>query len=181
MFNCIVARRLPSKSRARPYQTLSPRRRSYLPPPGLKHKAQALTRPFVSKISCFLRGEALASPSLSAPIHVSVLVLNCLHNDQPTASLAVWACVVQSDALSNAVLLGRDSWTPFTQRSYSFLPPRLPANPVLRDLTLSHTGPSGASVFVKEALGTGDVSYLRCAGNSDVSLSSEAQLRGLIW
>ena len=67
-----------------------------------------------------------------------------LHNDQPTASPAVWTYIVPSEAMQHAVLLGRDSWMRFSERSYRTFPPRPSDNRVLGNLTLSHQHSSGA-------------------------------------
>lgn len=47
------------------------------------------------------------------------------------------------------------------------------------DLTFWHTDPFGASAFIRDILGTGDVLYLRFAGNSGVSRFPEAQSRDI--
>ena len=54
-----------------------------------------------------------------------------LHNDQPTASLAVWTYIVPSEAMQHAVLLGRDRWMRFSECSYRTLLPRPSDNRVL--------------------------------------------------
>ena len=63
-----------------------------------------------------------------------------LHNDQPTASPAVWTYIVPSEAMQHAVLLGRDSWMRFSERSYRTLTPRPSDNRILGILTLEDTG-----------------------------------------
>ena len=47
------------------------------------------------------------------------LSVQFLHNDQPTASLAVWTYIILSEAMQHTVLLGRDSWIRFSERSCS--------------------------------------------------------------
>ena len=70
--------------------------------------------------------------------HPFLLSIQFLHNDQPTASLAVWTYIVPSGAMQHAVLLGRDSCMQFSQRSYRTLPALPRDNRVLGKLTLSH-------------------------------------------
>ena len=56
----------------------------------------------------------------SLPLHTSTTVrlsVQLLHNNQPTASLAVWTYILPSEAMQHAVLLGRDSWMRFSERS----------------------------------------------------------------
>ena len=60
------------------------------------------------------------SPPLetSAAVRLSV---RFFRDDLPIASLAVWAYVVTSEAMQHDVLLGRDSWMRFQDRSYRSL------------------------------------------------------------
>ena len=60
-----------------------------------------------------------APPQSSTSIRLSVQFLRA---DEPTCSLAVWACVVPPWVMRHAVLLGRDSWMRFNNRTYRSLP-----------------------------------------------------------
>ena len=51
--------------------------------------------------------------------------------DDPTCSLAVWACVVPPSVMQNVVLVGRDSWMRFNNRSYRSLPARWSGHRIL--------------------------------------------------
>ena len=54
------------------------------------------------------------------PLHTSTTVrlnIQLLHEDKPTASRAVWAYIVPSEAMKNDVLLGHDSLMRFSERS----------------------------------------------------------------
>ena len=89
----------------------------------------------------------------SPPLQTSTtarLSIQFLHEDKPTASLAVWAYIVPSEAMQHDVLLGRDSWMRFSERSYRTLTPRPGDNRVFGELTLSHQNPPGAEAFVSD-------------------------------
>ena len=63
----------------------------------------------------------------SAPLQSSTSIrlrVQFFRADEPTCSLAVWACVVPPSVMQHAVLLGRDSWKRFNNRTYRSLPPR---------------------------------------------------------
>ena len=115
----------------------------------------------------------------SPPLQNSTAVrlsVQFLHNDQPTTSLAVWTYIVPSKAMQHAVLLGRDTWMRFSERSYSTLPPRPSDNRVLGTLTLSHQHSSGAVAFASDfsVLTGGD--HLLYAGDRGISLTRDHQL-----
>ena len=57
----------------------------------------------------------------STSIHLSV---HFFRDNEPTSSLAVWACVAPPSVMQHAVLLGRDSWMRFNTRSYRAMTPR---------------------------------------------------------
>ena len=63
------------------------------------------------------------SPPLQSSTAVRLSV-QFFEDDQPTASLAVWEYVVPAEAMQHNVLLGRDSWMRFNDRSYRTLSPR---------------------------------------------------------
>ena len=63
----------------------------------------------------------------SAPLRTSTsirLSVQLFRDNEPTCSLAVWACVVPPSVMQHAVLLGHDSWMRFNTRSYRALTPR---------------------------------------------------------
>ena len=66
----------------------------------------------------------------SAPLLTSTSVrpnIQFLHGNTPSAELVVWACIVTHGTKQHPVLLGRDSWMRFDQRTYTILPrPILP-------------------------------------------------------
>ena len=51
------------------------------------------------------------------------VIVHFFSDNEPTCSLAVWACVVPPSVLQHDVLLGRDSWMRFNPRWYGVLPP----------------------------------------------------------
>jgi len=73
----------------------------------------------------------------SAPLSTSVsirLSIQFMRLQSPTAALAVWACVVPAGTMQHPILLGRDSWMRFEQRSYTTLqqqPNPLPGEPAV--------------------------------------------------
>ena len=83
----------------------------------------------------------------STSIHLSV---HFFRDNEPTSSLAVWACVAPPSVMQHAVLLGRDSWMRFNTRSYRALPRRPHDNRVFGELTLSHHATSGVSAYLWE-------------------------------
>ena len=78
--------------------------------------------------------------------------------------------------MQHAVLLGRDSWTRFNNRSYRALPPGPHANRVLGELTLSHHATTGVSAYAIDLTATDDSFHLLYDGNVGVTLSDEPQL-----
>ena len=55
--------------------------------------------------------------------------------DIPSAELGVWACIVPPGTMQHPVLLGRDIWMRFEQRTYTTLPPQ-PPQPTCGELSL---------------------------------------------
>ena len=115
------------------------------------------------------------SPPLqtSATVRLSV---QFLHEDEPTASLAVWAYIVPPEAMQHDVLLGRDSWMRFGERSYRTLPPRPRDNRVFGELTLSHQTSTGAAALVSDFSAPAGGYHLLYAGDDGISLSRDHQL-----
>ena len=110
------------------------------------------------------------SPPLQTPTAVRLSV-QFLHNDQPTASPAVWTYIIPSEAMQHAVLLGRGSWMGFNERSYRTLPPRPSDNRVLVNLTLSHQHSSGAVAFASVFSDPTGGYHLLYAGDQGISLT----------
>ena len=120
----------------------------------------------------------------SPPLQTSTTVrlsIQFLYQDLPTASLAVRVYIVPPEAMQHAVLLGRNSWMRFGERSYRTLPPRPGVNRILGDLTLSHHNSDGAVGFVAEFSSPSGGYHLRYAGNRAVSLSRDHRLFKFLW
>ena len=88
---------------------------------------------------------------------------------------AIWG-VVPPEAIQYAVLLCRDSWMRFSERSYRTLPPRPSDNRVLGDLALSRHNSDGAVALVADFSAPTGGYHLRYAGNRGASLSRDDQL-----
>ena len=78
--------------------------------------------------------------------------------------------------MQHAVLLGRDSWMRFNNRSHRALPPRPHDNRVFGELTLSHHATTGVSAYVIDATATDGGFHLLYDGTVGVTLSDEPQL-----
>ena len=99
------------------------------------------------------------------------------HNDTPSASLAVWICIVPNETMRCPLLLGRDSWMRFHSRSYQTLTPT-PDGRLFGELTLSHTfgdACNGAAVYV-HSHGAPDTAYHLVYDGPGVSLNTTPQL-----
>ena len=82
----------------------------------------------------------------SAPLQTSIsirLSVQFFPADEPTCSLVVWACVVPALVMQHEVLLGRDSWMRFNNRTYRFVPPRAMDHRMFGEIELSHHAPAG--------------------------------------
>ena len=115
----------------------------------------------------------------SPPLQTSTAVrlsVQFLHNNQPPASLAVWTYIVPSEAMQHAVLLGRDSWMRFSERSYRTLPPRPSDNHVLSNLTLWHQHSGAAVAFTSDFSASRGCYHLLHAGDRGISLTRGHQL-----
>ena len=77
--------------------------------------------------------------------------------------------------MQHAVLLGRDSWMRFSERSYRTLPPRPSDNRVLGDLTLSHQNSGGAVAFVSDFSAPTGGYHLLDAGDRGISFTRDHQ------
>ena len=115
----------------------------------------------------------------SPPLRTSTIVrlsIQYLHNDQPTTSRAVWTYIVPSEAMQHAVLLGRDIWMRFRERSYRTLPPRPSDNRVLGDLALSQQNSSGTVDFGSDFWARTGCYHLLYAGDRGISFTRDHQL-----
>ena len=84
------------------------------------------------------------------------------HNDSRSASLAVWVFIVPDSTMHHALLLGRDSYMRFDQRTYRTLPPLTPQSASRGELQLQHFGTlSGALAYKKNEHATGAAYHLR--------------------
>lgn len=114
---------------------------------------------------------ALLQTSISVRLSVQFL-----RRKFPTASLAVWAYVVPGGAIHHDVLLGRDSWMRFIDRSYRTLASKRPGDRVFGELTLAHHKQSGAEAFVRDVSASAGNYQLRYAGKHSIQLLPEHQL-----
>ena len=99
------------------------------------------------------------------------------HNGDPSASLAVWMYIVPDATMRCPVLLGRDSWMRFTDRSYRALRQH-PTTRALGELTLLHITnehPSGATAYTRHP-DTPETSYHLVYDGDGLSLGPEPQL-----
>ena len=78
--------------------------------------------------------------------------------------------------MQHDVLLGRDSWMRFNDRSYRKLPPRPGNNRVLGELTLSIPGIHGATAFFPDASTHQESFHLLYTGDSGMALSRDHRL-----
>ena len=113
-----------------------------------------------------------ASPNL----HYNVLKRPFFHGDRPTASLAVWAYVVSAEAMQLDVLLERDSWMRFNDRSYRTLPPRPGNNRVWGELMLSLSGSHVTTAFVLDSSAHHKNFHVLYAGVSGITFSRDHRL-----
>ena len=115
----------------------------------------------------------------SAPLQTSTIVrlsVPFFRVDEPTCSLAVWACVVPPSVMQHAVLMGRDSWMRFNFRSYRSLPPWPSDHRFFGELELSHHVPAGVRAYAIHPVASGGGFHLRYDGVVGVTLSDEPQL-----
>ena len=115
------------------------------------------------------------SPSLETSVTAVRLSVQFFDGDKPTASLAVWAYVVLSEAMQHDVLLGRDSWMQFQDRSYRTLAPCSITNRVLGELTLPLLRLQGATAFVPDSWAHPESFHL-LAGDNGNSISRDHRL-----
>ena len=99
-----------------------------------------------------------------------------LRKQLSTASLAVWAYVVDDGVVQHDVLLGRDSWMRFHGISHRTLSSRRSSDEVLGGLTLAYHKNEGATAFVHHVTAVPDSYRLRYVGQWSIQLRSEHQL-----
>ena len=114
-------------------------------------------------------GRVSKSPPLQtfAAVRLSVQFFQV---DQPTASLAVWAYIVPAEVKKYVVILGRDSWMRFNDRSCRTLAPRPSNNRVLGELKMSLPRLHGATAFVPDSSAHHDSFHLLYAGDAGITL-----------
>ena len=128
------------------------------------------------------RHTALNSPGgfgKSPPLQTFTAVrlsIRFFQDDQPTAPLAVWAYLVQAEALQHDVLLEHDSWIRSNDRSYRTLAPRPGNNRVWGALTLSLSGQHGATAFVPDLSTHRQSFHLLYGGDAGITLSHDHRL-----
>ena len=84
--------------------------------------------------------------------------------------------MVPPAVLQRAVLLGRDSWMRFNNRSYRSLPRRPSDNQIFIELELSHHAPAGVRAYAVDPVASGGGIHLRYDGAVGVTLSDEPQV-----
>ena len=77
--------------------------------------------------------------------------------------------------MQHPVLLGRDKWVRFEQRTYTILP-RKPSRPVFGEISLTTHYTNGFPTFVHDNRPTTDVFHLEFDGDHAISLSSTPSL-----
>ena len=78
--------------------------------------------------------------------------------------------------MQHAVLLGRDSWMRFKNRSYCSLPPRSSESRIFGELELSHHAPADVWAYAIYHVASGGSFHLRFDGAVGITLSNEPQL-----
>ena len=98
------------------------------------------------------------------------------HDKKPPASLVVWAYAIPSQAMKHDVLLGRDTWMLFQDRSYRTMAPCPVTNRVFGELTLSLPGLQGAAAFAPDSSAPPESFHLLYAGDTGITLSRDHRL-----
>ena len=101
--------------------------------------------------------------------------------DESTCSLAVWACVVAPSVMQQAVLLGRDNWMRFSNRSCRSLPPRPSDHRMFGELELSHHALAGVQGYAVNPGDSGGGFHLCCDDAVDITLSDNHNCLQLTW
>ena len=103
----------------------------------------------------------------SPPLQTSVMArlsVQFFLKQVPTASLAVWAYVVNDGVMHHDVLLGSDSWMRSNDRSDGVVSSRRSRDEVLGDVILAHHQNEGATASVHDTAAIPDSYQLRYAG-----------------
>ncbi len=98
------------------------------------------------------------------------------HGSLPTASLAVWACVVPDGTMKDPLLLGRDSFHRFSQHLYQGPTNYSGFKSNIGELTLSHLSDQQVPLYIEDHDADPDQFHLHFAGDTSVSLSSTPTL-----
>ena len=77
--------------------------------------------------------------------------------------------------MQHPILLGRDSWMRFEQRTYTNLS-RLPSRPLFGELSLNNPYKDGLSTFIHDNRPSQDILHLEFAGVHEVSFSATRSL-----
>ena len=116
----------------------------------------------------------------SVPLPTSTSVCLSVHlfrADEPMCSLMVWAYVAPPSGNQHAVLLYRDSWMRFNNRSYRSLPPRLSGHRMFGELEPSHDAPAaGVHAYAIDPVASGGGFHFRYDGVVGVTLSDGSQV-----
>ena len=109
------------------------------------------------------------------------LSVQFFRNNEPTISLAAWACVVPpSVIIQHAVLLGYDSWMCFSTRSYRALHLRPRNKRVFGAPMLSNHVTTSVSIYTVDPIAKGGDFRLLYDGPAGVTLSDGPQLLEVI-
>eukprot|EP00752_Nemacystus_decipiens_P015617 g13940.t1 len=98
------------------------------------------------------------------------------HGSVPTASLAVWACVVPDGTMKDPLLLGRDSFHRFSQQLYQGPRNFSGYKSNIGELTLSHLSDQQVPLYIEDHEADPDQFHLHFAGDTSVSLSATPTL-----
>ena len=115
----------------------------------------------------------------SVPLQASTSIRLNVHffrADEPTRSIAVWTCVVPPSMIKHAVLLGRDSWMRFNNRTYRSLPPRPSDHRIFGELELSHHASAGVRAYAVNPVVSGGDFHLCYDGAVGFTLSDDPKL-----
>ena len=122
----------------------------------------------------FWGGSGESAPlQTSTSIRLSVLFFPA---DESTCSLVVWACVVPASVMQHEVLLDRDSWMRFNNRTYRFLPPRAMDHRMFGEIVLSHHAQAGVRAYAVNSVASDGDFHLCYDGVVGVTLSDEPKL-----
>ena len=105
--------------------------------------------------------------------------VKCIHNDTPSASLAVWMYIVPNKTTRCSLLLGRDSWMRFHTRSYQTLAPAHDGR-IFGELTPTHTFDNvhnnSTAAYIHSCCETPDAAHHLVYDGPGMSLTTAPQL-----